>query len=688
MKRPFAAYEGDEPYVFVCYAHEDAGLVYPEIQRLHEGGIRIWYDEGVSPGSRWSDELARKLSAASLVLFFCTPRSVKSQHCQDELNFALDDKRPVLVVQDGAVDLPPGLRLRLNAHQSILKQELTADQFSDKLTAAISRHLEPGPRVAPIPNSRRRSRYVVGVAVVVVLATVIWRLWPSQNEVEQKPSLAPSAAVQMEYTVAVLPFRSLSSEPATVAFAEGVTDDLVNELSGPKVPKIRRMFPPQLYKLSVTPAASTLRYRNTTEDLLTISRALGAGYLVEGRVRAAGDRVRVAVQLVRAADNALAWSHSYDASIADPLQAQHDIAGDAAKNVAWMAPNMYRKSVNQAAFVSAEAADIWERANRAQMDGLMGGDVDISGMITSYEKTLELQPRQPWFYENLVGAYLTLMDASMEPVQTVAPIDELLTRATDILKREGSVTFIQPALFEAHMANYRLTQLDYANASRSLRAALSENPNGAYALFEQSVLLLHQERPVEALASNRRAIDDIATSPVWQLGLARLLRARGQSAAAVKAIDGALEFYPGDLGKVQLLLEQAQAYLLLGEADRAATLVDQAWVLAGSNHPDLFPASMATTGRSDRARAILRDLEAAGHGRRFNPLDVIEGYVALGDFDAAFRWIDRAIDAPFEPVVRWMHLVTISTAGIWPTALTSDPRWQLAYARLPKVDAI
>ena len=107
MKRPFAAYEGDEPYVFVCYAHEDAGLVYPEIQRLHEGDVRIWYDEGISPGTRWSDELARKLSAAALVLFFCSPRSVKSQHCQDEINFALDDKRPLLVVQDGDVDLPP-----------------------------------------------------------------------------------------------------------------------------------------------------------------------------------------------------------------------------------------------------------------------------------------------------------------------------------------------------------------------------------------------------------------------------------------------------------------------------------------------------------------------------------------------------------------------------------------------------
>ena len=67
---------------------------------------------------------------------------------------------------------------------------------------------------------------------------------------------------------------------------------------------------------------------------------------------------------------------------------------------------------------------------------------------------------------------------------------------------------------------------------------------------------------------------------------------------------------------------------------------------------------------------------------------MIEGYVALGDFDAAFRWIDRAVDVRFEPVVRWMHLVTVSIAGVWPTALTSDARWRQAYAKLPNAKGI
>jgi hypothetical protein len=51
MQRPFPAYDGNEPYVFVCYAHDDAGEVYPEITRLKDAGVNIWYDEGIAPGS-------------------------------------------------------------------------------------------------------------------------------------------------------------------------------------------------------------------------------------------------------------------------------------------------------------------------------------------------------------------------------------------------------------------------------------------------------------------------------------------------------------------------------------------------------------------------------------------------------------------------------------------------------------
>jgi TolB-like protein/tetratricopeptide (TPR) repeat protein len=691
MKRPFAAYQGDEPYVFVCYAHEDAEQVYPEIQRLHEGGVRIWYDEGVTPGTRWTDELASKLTEASVVLFFCTPQSVKRKHCQNELNFAIDKDRPLLVIQDGEVDLPPGMQLQLGSHQSILKHDLSAEQFEAKLTAAINQYVVSGtPSALAVPKSARpRTRhplaYVAVVVAAVVLTALLWRTWPSPTS-ESGAVAPPSVSTNVEYTVAVLPFRPLSSEPATVTFAQGLSDELVNVLSGPMPVKVRQMFPPLLYELRVVPARSTLRYRDTSEDLANIGQSLDAGYLVEGGVRSAGDQVRVTVQLIHAADNQTVWSHSYDVSATDALQAQSDVARHAARRIAWFVPDMYRVARSQ--FTSAAAYEIWARGNREQMDMLTGGDIDEAASLANLEKSLELESTNPWIYENLVVAYLTLMKESMGPVKTIAPIDELLAHAAELIRSGVPHIGLQPWHLDAHGAEYRLLKLEYEKSSQLLREALSAKPDDGYFLFLKSVLFLHQERLEDALAANRSAANGLGTSPMNQVGLAQLLRAHGQPSAAVKAIDSALELYPGELGRAQLLIEQANSYAALGKLDHAAALVDQAWELAGTNHPDLFPAALATTNRADRARAILRDLEAADHGRRFSPLDMIEGYVALDDLDAAFRWIDRAVDARFEPVVRWMHLVTVSVAGVWPERLTTDPRWQQAYAKLPKVEAI
>ena len=98
VDRPFAAYVGDEPYIFVSYAHEDSEVVYPEIQWLRGQGFNIWYDEGISPGSAWSDEVALALSQCAVFLYFISPRSVASKNCLNEVNFCLSRERTILSV--------------------------------------------------------------------------------------------------------------------------------------------------------------------------------------------------------------------------------------------------------------------------------------------------------------------------------------------------------------------------------------------------------------------------------------------------------------------------------------------------------------------------------------------------------------------------------------------------------------
>ena len=75
------AYRGDDPYVFVSYAHADNELVYPELTHLNDLGYNIWYNEGISPGSSWRDELAESIDQCSLFVIFITPQSAASENC-------------------------------------------------------------------------------------------------------------------------------------------------------------------------------------------------------------------------------------------------------------------------------------------------------------------------------------------------------------------------------------------------------------------------------------------------------------------------------------------------------------------------------------------------------------------------------------------------------------------------------
>ncbi|MCZ6641363.1 MAG: winged helix-turn-helix domain-containing protein, partial [Gammaproteobacteria bacterium] len=86
---PFPAYEGDRPYVFVCYAHSDRSNIYPELVRLKEAGVNVWYDEGISVGSEWTEELGNAIEGCSRFLYYVSRASVSSRNCRDEVQFAL-----------------------------------------------------------------------------------------------------------------------------------------------------------------------------------------------------------------------------------------------------------------------------------------------------------------------------------------------------------------------------------------------------------------------------------------------------------------------------------------------------------------------------------------------------------------------------------------------------------------------
>ena len=146
MDRPFPAYKGEESYVFVSYSHKDSDIVFPEIARLKDQGINIWYDEGIEAGTEWTDSLAEAIRQAKLFLYFVTPESAGSQNCRNEVNYAVEQDRPIIAVHLKQTVLPGGLSLTLSSRQAIMKHEIPTEEYQQKLNAEFKALL---PQIPP-----------------------------------------------------------------------------------------------------------------------------------------------------------------------------------------------------------------------------------------------------------------------------------------------------------------------------------------------------------------------------------------------------------------------------------------------------------------------------------------------------------------------------------------------------------
>ncbi len=137
ISRPFEAYSGHEPYIFVSYAHADGADVYRELAALQAEGYRIWYDEGINPGNEWPEAIASALANAAQVITFISPSSVASRNVRNEINYALNNEKRVVAVHLLETNLGPGLGLQIGAIQAILAYQMSREQYRDKLKKSL-----------------------------------------------------------------------------------------------------------------------------------------------------------------------------------------------------------------------------------------------------------------------------------------------------------------------------------------------------------------------------------------------------------------------------------------------------------------------------------------------------------------------------------------------------------------------
>jgi adenylate cyclase len=151
-------------------------------------------------------------------------------------------------------------------------------------------------------------------------------------------------------SVAILPFTNLSDDPAQQYFSDGVTEDIITELS-------------RFRSLLVVARNSSFQYRDKAVDVRRIGRELGVQYLVEGSVRKAGDQVRITVQLIEAAAGNHVWSERYDRSLADIFAIQDEVV-----------QGIVARLAGQLATVG------WEHARRKRTEHLGAYDCYLRGL--------------------------------------------------------------------------------------------------------------------------------------------------------------------------------------------------------------------------------------------------------------------------------------------------------------------
>lgn len=151
MLRPrVTAYEGSEGYLFVSYAHRDTEQVLPVLAALQERGYRVWYDDGIAPGSEWPENIAQHLNDCALVLAFVSNRSMESANCRREITFALSKKKPFLGIVLEPTQMSLGMELQLSAQQCVMKYSYQEEaRFLEKVCACPD--MEPCLEKAPEP---------------------------------------------------------------------------------------------------------------------------------------------------------------------------------------------------------------------------------------------------------------------------------------------------------------------------------------------------------------------------------------------------------------------------------------------------------------------------------------------------------------------------------------------------------
>jgi TolB-like protein/lipoprotein NlpI len=263
-----------------------------------------------------------------------------------------------------------------------VRYQSARDLLTDLKRLKRDSELERSLTATPIPSTRTQHKglWLKVAGVVALFVVALLALWLSGF-------LSPAAPEQK--SIAVLPFDNLSGDPQDEYFSDGLTEDIITQLS-------------KIGSLTVISRSSVMRYKNRDRDLRTIGEELGVTTLLEGSVRRADDRLRITAQLIDAVTDRHLWAESYDREMKDIFEIQSDVAQQIASALeVQMAPEE-KARIEQKPTENLTAYDYYLRGREYYS---RYRNQDNENAIELFHRALELDPNFALAYAGMGDAY-------------------------------------------------------------------------------------------------------------------------------------------------------------------------------------------------------------------------------------------------------------------------------------------
>ena len=496
------------------------------------------------------------------------------------------------------------LRARLKDYYSLagpgaqIRIEIPKGSYVPVFDPPLAR--EQAPR-APWP-ARQTSRAALigatlGVLAVLAAAVLMWRHFAKPPEIQ---------------SAMVLPFENLTGDPHNDYLADGVTEQLTDSLA-------------QVSTLRVVARTSAFQFKGKSADIREIGRKVNADAVVEGSLASVDGRLRLTVQVNRSRDGYHIFSRAFEGGPHDLARLENEIAGPVLTAI------RPRAFIAGRADPDPEAYDLFLKARALRGDGTRAASEQA---VAYLHEAIERDPGYADAYAALAGVYASAAsNFASNPIEYANQAKAAAAKALEL--DPGS-----SAAYSAMGFMDSLILLDWKRGEEELRKSIALMPQNAAGHNHLGSVLNAQGKFPESIAELQKAadLDPLVAAPLVTLGLAYFMSRKYDQ--AMRRFTEARDLHPE---AVIIHSFVGLAWEGKGQFDRAMEeyrVVERKSPLAAR----AFVAHLlAETGKRAEARALLQEMEHPADASP-NAFDIAVVYTALGDKDAAFQWLDRALE--------------------------------------------